>query len=121
MRREELYLLDIINACDSVSYFLAGLEKDVFVGNDLLQSAVLHKLTIIGEASNKVSNELQLRHPQVEWKAIIGFRNIAVHAYFSIRWEDVYDTATKRLVALSEQINHILQADFPDFELRIKN
>ena len=32
--------------------------------------------------------------PDVPWQKIAGFRNIAVHAYFSINWDTVWVAAT---------------------------
>jgi uncharacterized protein with HEPN domain len=78
----------------------------------------LHKLTIIGEASARISDELKSRYPEIEWKAIIGFRNIVVHAYFSINWKTVWETAVNRIAPLREQIYTILKYEFPDFELK---
>jgi uncharacterized protein with HEPN domain len=120
MPSEELYLQDIINSIDDVARFLKGIAEPDFIINDILQNAVLMKLVVIGEAANRVSEDLRKRHPEIEWRPIIGFRNIAVHAYFSLKWEVVWETATGDLQILHEQINHILQADFPDFELRTK-
>ena len=51
MRREELYLTDIVEADDAIHQFLAGVEQDSFLRNDLLRSAVLQKLIIIGEGA----------------------------------------------------------------------
>lgn len=50
MRREELYLKDIVEAADSIEGFLDNVTHEAFIESDLLRSAVLHKLTIIGEA-----------------------------------------------------------------------
>ena len=46
MRREELYLTDIIEAADAIQQFLAGVQRDIFLQDELLRSAVLHKLTV---------------------------------------------------------------------------
>jgi uncharacterized protein with HEPN domain len=43
-------------------------------------------------------------------------RNIAVHRYFGINWEIVWDTATQGVPVLHEQIAAILAAEFPDDE-----
>lgn len=64
MRREELYLQDIVEAVSAIELFLAGIEKTVFLESDLLQSAVLQKLSVLGEASARISDELKTRHPQ---------------------------------------------------------
>src|SRR5690349_11426062 len=100
MRREELYLTDIIEATDAIQQFLIGVQRDDFLQNDLLRSAVLQKLTIIGEAAARLPKEFQTRHAEIEWADIVGFRNIAVHAYFAVEWPIVWVTATKDAPAL---------------------
>ena len=116
MRREELYLQDIIEAAAAIERFLENISKDAFLINDLVQSAILQKLMIIGEAASHISNELKNRHPQTPWKQIVGFRNIAVHAYFSVKWEIVWTAATINAPALRKEIAVILENEFPDLE-----
>lgn len=114
MRPEQLYLNDIIDATEAIAGFLAGVRRGDFIGNDLLRSAVLQKLTIIGEAAAKLTPEFRRRHPQVEWADIVAFRNIAIHAYFSVEWPIVWVAATEDAPALKKQITKILAAEFPD-------
>ena len=118
MSREELYLQDIIEAANAIEKFITNVSEENFVADELLQSAVLYKLTIVGEAAVRVSTELKNRHPDIKWKQIVGFRNIVVHAYFSVNWKTVWTAATEDVVTLKQQIQEILQTDFPDFELR---
>lgn len=118
MPREELFLQDIIKSIDDVGRFLKGVEESNFLADEILQNAVLMKLVVIGEAAARVSDEIRKRYPETDWKSIIGFRNIVVHAYFSVKWNIVWETATNDLQILREQISEILQNDFPDFELR---
>jgi uncharacterized protein with HEPN domain len=47
MRREELYLRDIVEAADDVAGFLSGISREEFLQNNLVRSAVLQKLMII--------------------------------------------------------------------------
>jgi uncharacterized protein with HEPN domain len=50
----------------------------------MMNSAVLQKLTVIGEAASRLPKEFTNRFPEIPWVDIIGFRNIAVHEYFAI-------------------------------------
>ncbi len=84
MRRELLYLKDIVEACDAIQRFIKGLERSDFLQDELRQSAVLQKLTIIGEAAARLPVEFKNLHPIVEWADIVAFRNIAVHEYFAV-------------------------------------
>ncbi len=86
MRREEFYLTDIVEAAEAIERFLSNIDQNTFLKDELLQSAVLQKLTLIGEAAGRLPIEFRERHSGIEWEDIIGFRNIAVHAYFAVEW-----------------------------------
>ena len=117
MRSEILYLQDILEAIAAIEKFLRSVEKTEFLTDDLLQSAVLYKLIIIGEATANVSDEIRQLYPQTSWKKIIGLRNISAHAYFSVDWEAIWATVQNQLSPLQAQITTILQNEFPDFSL----
>src|ERR1035438_9929138 len=51
MRRDDLYLHDIIEAADHIAAFLAESDFEGFLKSELVQSAVVQKLAIIGEAA----------------------------------------------------------------------
>lgn len=110
MRREQLYLTDIVDAIDAIARFLSNADAVTFSTNELLQSAVLHKLTVIGESASRISPELRQRNPEVEWRAIIGFRNILVHEYFAVDHAIVWETATREVAVLRDQISAILDS-----------
>lgn len=111
MRREHLYLSDIVEATDHIAEFIAGADFQAFQQSEMLRSAVVQKLGVIGEAAARVSEDLTSRHPEVPWHQIVAFRNILIHAYFGIDWEVVWRAATNRCPVLREQIAAILAAD----------
>jgi len=80
----------------------------------LLRSAVLQKLSIIGEAAARLPKEFRGRHADVEWRDIVAFRNIAVHAYFAVQWSIVWTTATQDVPALRQKVLQVLAAEYPD-------
>ena len=112
MRREELYLADIIEAADAIRRFLKNVDQNTFLKDDLLQSAVLQKLMIIGEAVARLPKEFRERYPEIEWEDIIGFRNIAVHAYFAVEWSIVWVAATQEAPELKRKITDILAKEY---------
>lgn len=113
MRTEELFLRDIVADCDSIETFVVGLSKDVFLQTDLVVSAVVKKFEIIGEASARLSPKLREEHPEIDWAALIGFRNILIHQYFSSDLEIVWEAATSRARELQDQVQAILRFRFP--------
>ena len=114
MRREALYLADIVEAAEAIERFLATCRRDDFPENDLLRSAVLQKLAIIGEAAARLPKAFQVAHPDVEWADIIGLRNIVVHAYFAVDWDTVWVTATQDVPDLKQKILAIVQRESPE-------
>jgi uncharacterized protein with HEPN domain len=84
MRREHLYLQDILDACDMIQTFLEGLDVSAFLASELHKAAILQKPTVTGEAAARLPQAFREAHPQVEWRDIVAFRNIAVHAYFAV-------------------------------------
>jgi uncharacterized protein with HEPN domain len=116
MRREGLYLVDIIEAVDAIERFLGDDNEDAFIGNDLLRSAVLQKLTIIGEAAARLPQEFRDHYPEIPWSDIVGFRNIAIHAYFAVQWSIVWVAATEDAMELRERIREIIASEFPEMK-----
>ncbi|MDF1799782.1 MAG: DUF86 domain-containing protein [Planctomycetota bacterium] len=92
----------------AIAEFLTGVGERDFLASDLLQSAILQKLSVIGEAAARISLTVREQNPQVEWGVIVGLRNIVVHAYFSISWSAIWETARSDVPELLEDISRIL-------------
>jgi uncharacterized protein with HEPN domain len=111
MRREHLYLQDTLEACDMMQAFLASIDTSAFLASELYKAATLQKLTVVGKAAAHLSQAFREAHPQVEWRDIVAFRNIAVHAYFAVQWDIVWATATDDVPMLRRQVMEILQTE----------
>lgn len=114
MRPEKLYLTDIVDAAQSIKKFLMGQDFDEFEQNEMMHSAVLQKLPVIGEAAAHLPKEFTNRYPEIPWIDIVGFRNIAVHEYFAVRWDIVWVAATEEVPHLHSQVEKILLEEFQD-------
>ncbi|MBM3125581.1 MAG: DUF86 domain-containing protein [Chloroflexi bacterium] len=97
MRPEKLFLVDIVEAAQAIDRFLSGQDFNEFEHNEMLNSAVLQKLTVIGEAAARLPKEFTNRFHEIPWVDIISFRNIAVHEYFAIRWDIAWVAATEEV------------------------
>ena len=64
------------------------------------QKAVVMSLINIGELSKAFTEDYIAAMPEIPWKAIRGFRNIAAHQYGIIDFEDVYKTVTEDIPSL---------------------
>lgn len=114
MKDDAVYLDDIVEAAEHINNFLVGMDREQFMQSELLRSAVVQKLTIIGEAASRLSDEFRERHLEIPWAQIVGLRNVAVHYYSGIRWEDVWIAVTIEAPTLGQQIEHILAEEFSE-------
>ena len=72
------------------------------------QHAVLYNLLVIGEASRALTIEVRQQLPEVEWKRIIGLRNILTHEYYSVDLDIIWGIISRRLHELRDQIDRFL-------------
>ncbi len=111
MRREHLYLQDILEACAMIRSFLEGVDEATFLSSEIHKAAVLQKLIVIGEASARIPQTFRESHAQIDWRDIVAFRNFAVHAYFAVQWDIVWATAVDDVPALRRKILEMLREE----------
>jgi uncharacterized protein with HEPN domain len=109
MRSDRLYLADILDAIAAIERFTAAHDLEAFLADDLTQSAVLQKLAIIGEAASRLAEDTRAQAVCIPWKEIVGFRNVAVHAYFSVDWRVVHVTLKDDLPPLKAAVTSLLE------------
>lgn len=101
MKDDRLYLSHILECAGKVQeYAKVGREK--FLKDTLSQDAVLRNLQIMTESCQRLSQELKDRHPEIDWRGLIGFRNILVHEYLGVDLEIVWVLVDHKLLKLME-------------------
>ena len=108
MRKEIEWLKDILEAIEQIEkYAVKG--EDEYLQNELIQKWMVYHLQIIGEAANKISNEVQNKFFSISWPQIIGLRNIIVHEYFGIDVEEIWNTVMIDIPNLKIKILKIIE------------
>lgn len=102
------YLLHIKDALNDISRFTQGMDFTTFYEDDLVSSAVIRKLEVMGEASNKVSAETKEKFPQIPWRMMVDMRNILIHHYFGVDLSAVWDTIKNDLPELKQKIEEVV-------------
>jgi uncharacterized protein with HEPN domain len=90
MRREELYLADLVDNARAVHGYLDGVTRERWDSDDMLRDAVLYRMLLLGEIASVLPDDLRDRSPDVAWRQIRAFRNLAVHQYFGVDWAVVW-------------------------------
>ena len=105
MDRDFGVLVDILIAARDVLEFKQATTREEFLHSKLHQSAILHQLVIIGEASRRLSDEFRTRYPEIPWRRVIALRNFVIHEYdqvdFTIVW-NICERHVPELVAFCE-------------------
>lgn len=77
-------LLHIKDAIEAVEAYTKGADFFIFSNNSMMKYAAIKQLEIIGEASRHLSENFKEKNNQINWKEIVGLRNILVHEYFGV-------------------------------------
>lgn len=75
--------------------------------------AVCMLLIAIGESLknlDKITNGTLLsKYPEIEWKKVMGLRDIISHQYFDINAEAIYDVCDNKIKPFSDTIKKIIE------------
>ena len=109
--RDFIVLVKIRSEINLARDMMGDCTFEEFDGNEMLRRAVCMTVINIGELVKNLTERFRLRHTDIPWKAIAGFRDIAAHKYHTLRMDDVYKTAVMDLPDLLRQIEQILQVE----------
>jgi uncharacterized protein with HEPN domain len=103
VKDERAYLLHIRDAIERIlSYTREG--RDAFLGDSMIQDAVLRNMEILGEASKRVSAPLREQAPDIPWREMAGMRDKLIHDYFGVDLSLVWDVVARELPAARDRI-----------------
>lgn len=103
-----LYLSHIVECIEAIQKYVAGLSEADFQKSEEKQSAVLWKLSTLGEAAAKLPADFRQRHPDIPWKDIVATRNVLIHEYFGIDLGTVWQIVQRDLPGLARRLRSLL-------------
>ena len=109
MSRNQESLIDISNAIQRILRYSQNLTRQNLELNDEKQSAILYQITIIGEATKRLSLEFRQENPEVPWREMAGMRDVIVHEYDQLDLDVIWDVIHDKLPNLLRQISLLIQ------------
>ena len=106
--RDKIALEKIIEAIEVGLKVFNDISLEKFLNDDKMKLAMAMTVIRVGELVKTLTPKFREKNPQVEWKAIAGFRDIAAHKYDTLRMRDVYVTIKNELPELKQQLEKIL-------------
>ncbi|WP_019864453.1 HepT-like ribonuclease domain-containing protein [Methylovulum miyakonense] len=107
MKNDRIYIEHIIDCIDRIDEYTQN-DSFVFMNSTMVQDAVIRNLQTLSESTQKLSDELKAEHPEINWKAISGFRNILVHNYLGLDLPQIWIVIENRLPLLRENLEKLL-------------
>jgi len=108
MLRDNASLLDIATAGQLVLQFAQGLNREQLELDLLRQSAILYQITIMGEATKRLSREFREQHPDVPWDDVARMRDVIAHQYDRLDLDIVWQVIQRNIPELLNQIMPLL-------------
>ncbi len=100
MNLDKLYVVHIGECIRRVeAYTVEGEQK--FLEDTRTQDAVLRNLQVLSESTQRLSDKVKNRFPQIPWVRISGFRNILVYDYLGLRLDRVWEVVRNELPSLT--------------------
>lgn len=64
---------------------------------------------MLGEAANRIPENIQLNYPEIPWGNIIGMRNIIIHCYEKVDLSTLWEAGKSDVPLLKDPLTKILR------------
>ena len=108
INRDRASLWDMLQAIEELQEATDGLSYEQFEQNRIVRRAVERNFEILGEAAGRVSDLLRIQNPEIDWRRIIGMRNIIIHRYEQVETETLWAVVDGNLTDLKQQLTTLL-------------
>ena len=108
MKNDTAYLRHVQECIRRIEENIAD-GRDRFLSSHTLQDAVLRNLQTMAESTQRISDDLKAKYPDVEWLRIAAFRNVLVHDYLGIDIERVWEITQRDVPELKRAVSAMLE------------
>lgn len=115
MRDPRVYLEDMLDAIRRVKSYTRAKSFEDFQSDEIVVDAVVRNLEVLGEAAKQLPDDLKSSQPDVEWRKIVGLRDVLIHQYFGVHLVlgIVWEVVQAKIPPLEAAIGQILRS-LPD-------
>lgn len=111
-REVKLLLEDILESLNKISRYTDGISFDAFCNDDKTVDAVIRNFEIIGEAANRIPEEIKIDNPEIPWRSLTGLRNRIIHEYFGVDLEIIWDIIENDIEICHDWIETLIEQEF---------
>lgn len=107
-RTNRHYFRDILEYAKFAIAFSENITYEGFVNDAKTAFAIVRALEVIGEASNRIPDELKEKYSYLPWHKMRGLRNKIVHNYDDIDYIIVWNIIHNEIPKLIQQVESII-------------
>ncbi len=111
MTPDDGWLLDMLLYAREARRLTGQVSREEFNTDKTLQYALIHVVTVIGEAAAQVSSERCADLSAISWTKIVGTRNRLVHHYFKIDMDVLWEIAQVHVPILIQALEGVVPPD----------
>ena len=108
MKDDRLYLIHIGECIDRILRYTVG-GRDAFLRDSMVQDAVTRNLQVLAESTQRLSDGVKARRPEVDWRAVAAFRKVVVHDYLGLDIPQIWAIVERDLRPLKQAVEAALR------------
>jgi uncharacterized protein with HEPN domain len=107
--KDLLSLRGILDAAEKIVSFTSSFSTpDEFFTDQKSFDAVCMNFIVIGEMTDRITDEFKRKNTAIDWKNIKGLRNIIAHDYFGVDAEEIWGIIQLHIPVLIASIQKAL-------------
>ncbi len=79
----------------------------------MFELALTRLMEVLGEAARRVPQEFRARYPHVLWQDTTDLRNVLIHNYDTVDFDELWRIIQEHLPPLVEQLQAIIDENLP--------
>lgn len=103
MKDDAIYVQHVLECLARIEQYTKRGRRE-FMASTLIQDGVIRNLQTLGQSVLKLSEPFKSAHPAVDWKSIIGLRNVLVHDYLGVSMARIWDIVERDLPDLKAKV-----------------
>jgi len=99
-----VFIKHVRDSINEIESFIENVSKEKFIGEKLIQNAVIRSVEVIGEAVKNLPLEFREKYEDIPWSGIAGMRDKIIHHYFGVDLETIWKVIKEDIPELKQKI-----------------
>ena len=107
-KTNEYYIKDMLEDIDFIINHMKDKTQNDLEKDEVLTDSMVFRLIQISESSKNLTDDFKEKNADISWGDITALRNRLVHDYGNVDMGIVYETLTKDITELREQLSTLV-------------